>query len=300
MLNYIYSIIDHLVTCYLFFLPDKMYLTLKYRCLMGHWIPWKNPRSFTEKLQWLKIYDRNPKYTMMVDKFAVKEYVASVIGDEYVIPTLGVWDAPEDIDWDILPQKFVLKTTHSGGSTGVIICRDKSNFDRHTAIVKLRRSLDSDIFLSLREWPYKNVKKRIVAEELIQANHHENEMINDFKFFCFNGIPQFCQVIRGRGFNETINFYDMNWNQQEFVGLGSKCNKGVTLVECPANLNRVIEHCKLLSKDIPFVRVDIYLVDDREYFSELTFYPYSGLGKFTPDEWDYKLGRLISITGIKQ
>ena len=152
-----------------FLFPDKLYLTLLYRLKMGYWIDWKNPKAFSEKLQWLKLYNRKPEYTTMVDKYAVKEYVAKIIGEEYIIPTLGVWDRPEDIDWDSLPQKFVLKTTHGGGGSGVVICKDKATFDKDAAVAKLKRSLNSCIYKSFREWPYKNVKKKSHSRVLFRG-----------------------------------------------------------------------------------------------------------------------------------
>lgn len=146
-------------------LPDKTYLQLLYRFKMGHRLDLNHPKTFTEKIQWLKLYNRRPEYTLMVDKYAVKKYVADIIGEKYIIPTLGVWDKPEDIDWDALPNEFVLKTTHGGGSGGVVICKDKKTFDRNKAILTLRDSMNGDIYRSLREWPYKDVKKRVLAEK---------------------------------------------------------------------------------------------------------------------------------------
>ena len=145
--------------------PDKIYLKIKYRLMMGKPLNLKEPKTFNEKLQWLKLYNRLPEYTTMVDKYAVKEFVASKIGNEYIIPTLGVWDTPEDIEWEKLPNQFVLKTTHGGGGCGVVICKDKSSFDIHMAKKELQKSLDSDLYLIFREWPYKGVKKRIIAEK---------------------------------------------------------------------------------------------------------------------------------------
>ena len=173
-------------------LPDKTYLQLLYRFKMGHRLDLNHPKTFTEKIQWLKLYNRRPEYTLMVDKYAVKKYVADIIGEKYIIPTLGVWDKPEDIDWDALPNEFVLKTTHGGGSGGVVICKDKKTFDRNKAILTLRDSMNSDIYRSLREWPYKDVKKRVLAEKYMAPKDMVNNPIydlSDYKFFCFNGEP---------------------------------------------------------------------------------------------------------------
>lgn len=263
---------------------------------MGHWIDWKNPRTFTEKIQWLKVYNRNPKYTTMVDKYAVKKYVGDRIGEEYIIPTLGVWDTPEDIDWDSLPNQFVLKTTHGGGGGGVFICKDKSTFDIKSTIARIKNSLASDIYLELREWPYKNVPKRIIAEKFMAPVKNPIPTdLSDYKFFCFNGEPEYCQVIRDRYSKETIDFYDMEWNHQEFVGLNPVARNGLAPVAPPKHLNEIIQICKKLAKDIPFVRVDLYVIDEKQYFGELTFYPASGIGTFNLDVWNGRLGDLLTL-----
>lgn len=288
--------VDSIVKNYLSFLPDKLYLSLRYRCQMGYWIDWKNPRTFTEKIQWLKVYNRRLEYTTMVDKYAVKKYVADRIGEEYIIPTLGVWDNLEDIDWDSLPSQFVLKTTHGGGGCGVVICRDKKIFDRRGAIAKLRSSYNLDIYLNLREWPYKNVPKRIIAEKfMVSVESTASNDLPDYKFFCFNGEPKYCQVIRDRHTEETIDFYDMEWRHQEFVGLNPVANNGLIPIARNEHLNEMINICRVLANDTPFVRVDLYVVDDKVYFGELTFYPASGFGTFTSKEWQHKLGDLLTL-----
>ena len=279
-----------------FMIPDKQYLELRFRFNMGYWPNFNNPKTFNEKINWLKLYNRKPEYTVMVDKYAVKDYVASKIGEEYIIPTLGVWSTPEEIEWDKLPNQFVLKTTHGGGSCGVVVCPDKSKLNREDAVAKLRDSMNSDIYTILREWPYKNVKKQIIAEKFMapRISAASNDL-EDYKFFCFNGEPKYCQVIRDRHTKETIDFYDMEWNHQEFVGLNPVARNGLTPVERPVHLNDMIHICRELSKDIPFVRVDLYVIDDREHFGELTFYPASGFGCFTPEEWSCKLGDILTM-----
>lgn len=285
-------------------LPDKPYLQLLYRFKMGHRLDLKSPKTFTEKIQWLKLYNRKPEYTLMVDKYAVKKYVADIIGEKYIIPTLGVWDKPEDIDWDALPNEFVLKTTHGGGSGGVVICKDKKTFDRNKAILTLRDSMNSDIYRSLREWPYKDVKKRVLVEKYMAPKDMVNNPIydlSDYKFFCFNGEPKYCQVIRDRHSKESIDFYDMNWRHQEFVGLnpvtssGKNLVNGVNPVPRPLLLDDMICICHKLSKNMKFVRIDMYVIDNRIYFGEITFYPASGMGLFNPDKWNEELGNLISL-----
>lgn len=285
-------------------LPDATYLKLLYRFKMRHRLDLKNPQTFTEKLQWLKLYNRKPEYTKMVDKYAVKEYVANIIGEEYIIPTLGVWESPEDIDWDSLPNQFVLKTTHGGGGGGVVICIDKATFDKTTAIAKLKESMASDIYFGLREWPYKDVPKRIIAEKFMAPEKSPAPKdLPDYKFFCFNGEPKYCQVIRDRHTKETIDFYDMDWNHMPFVGLnpvGSNgltpvATNGLTPVARPGNLDEMKEICRKLADSKTFVRVDLYVIDDKSYFGELTLYPASGMGVFTPDEWNGKLGDLLTL-----
>ena len=279
-------------------LPDKTYLQLLYRFKMGHRLDLNHPKTFTEKIQWLKLYNRRPEYTLMVDKYAVKKYVADIIGEKYIIPTLGVWDKPEDIDWDALPNEFVLKTTHGGGSGGVVICKDKNTFDRNKAILTLRDSMNGDIYRSLREWPYKDVKKRVLAEKYMAPKDMVNNPIydlSDYKFFCFNGEPKYCQVIRDRHSKESIDFYDMNWRHQEFVGLNPIASNGINPVPRPLLLDDMICICHKLSENMKFVRIDMYVIDNRIYFGEITFYPASGMGLFNPDKWNEELGNLISL-----
>lgn len=279
-----------------FLFPDKLYLTLLFRCKMGYWIDWKNPKTFSEKLQWLKLYNRKPEYTTMADKYEVKEYVAKIIGEEYIIPTLGVWDTPEEINWEELPNQFVLKTTHGGGSTGVVICKDKDTLDKKIAIEKLNRSLKSCIYKSYREWPYKNVRRRIIAEQYMEDR--ESEDLIDYKFYCFNGEPIYCQVIRDRRSKETIDFYDVDWNHMPFVGLNPIVKNGITQVVKPYNLENMLSICRELASQIPFVRVDLYSIQSKVYMGEITFYPASGMGVFTPQEWNCKLGKFISLPKI--
>lgn len=273
---------------------DKLYLQLLYRFEMGKKLDLKNPKSFCEKLQWLKLYNRCPEYTIMVDKYAVKRYVADKIGDKYIIPTLGVWERIDDIDWKNLPNQFVLKTTHGGGGGGVIICRDKIKFNKQEACKKLEHSMKHSIYVKLREWPYKNVHKRIIAEKFISDKG--NADLVDYKFYCFDGKPTYCQVIRDRKTNETIDFYDMQWKHMPFVGLNPNVSNGSTPVAKPVHLDTMIDICRELSKNIPFSRIDLYIVNNVIYFGEITFYPASGIGAFTPKEWDYKLGDLINLS----
>lgn len=275
-------------------IPDKLYLKWLFRFKMGKELNLDNPQTFSEKLQWLKLYNRKPEYTQMVDKYEAKKYVANIIGEEYIIPTLGVWDRFDDIDFDTLPNQFVLKTTHGGGNTGVVICKDKSTFDIASAEKKLNKSLRNSIYLKYREWPYKDVKKRIIAEEYIKVI--ENDDLPDYKFFCFNGKPEYCQLIAGRDTGTTtIDWYDKEWNHQPFHEPKDYpfSNKVQNKPHC---LNEMWNLAAKLSQSQPFLRVDFYEINNTIKFGELTFFPTSGIGGFSPEEWDYKLGELIQLS----
>lgn len=281
-----------------FWLPDKLYLMMLYYLNTGSPLNLRHPQTFGEKMQWLKLYDRKAEYTMMVDKYTVKEYVAGIIGKEYIIPTLGVWDRPEDVNFDNLPQQFVLKTTHGGGSTGVVICKDKFTLDKNRVIKELKKSLRQDIYQKYREWPYKNVQRRIIAEQYLEDVDNPDEDMIDYKFYCFNGKPQFCQVIGGRHTQETIDFYDMNWQHQEFIGLIGLNTKAVnsSFIQCrPRHFDKMKEIAHILSQGIAFSRIDLYDTIERPYFGEITLYPFSGLGEMRPFHYNLLLGEMIKL-----
>ena len=286
--EFLASILMHLN----FLFPDKLYLTLLYRLKMGYWIDWKNPKTFSEKLQWLKLYDRKPEYTTMVDKYAVKEYVGKIIGEEYIIPTLGVWNRPEDIDWDSLPEKFVLKTTHGGGGSGVIICKDKATFNKEDAIGRLIKSLNGCIYKSLREWPYKNVSRKVIAESYLEDS--VTEELRDYKFFCFEGEVKYLFVATGRQkYDEPFfNFFDADYNALDF-------QQGHPRAEILPSKPQCFDEMKIiagkLSKGLTQVRVDLYEVNGKVYFGEITFFHFAGVVPFNPKEWDYKFGEMIKL-----
>lgn len=279
-----------------FLFSDKTYLKLLFRLTMGQKLNLKHPSTFSEKLQWLKLHDRKPEYTTLVDKYAVKDYVANVIGKDYVIPTIGVWARPEEIEWDELPDKFVLKTTHGGGGVGVVICREKARFDKVAAIDILNRSLKGDIYRGLKEWPYKNVKRRIIAEQLLESVSEDHDL-PDYKFFCFNGEPKFCQVISGRSERMSIDFYDMDWVHQPFHE-----PKDYPFAdhqhEKPAHFEMMRCMARNLAVDKPFVRIDFYEMEEHPYFGEITFYPTSGMGGFSPKEYDAVVGSMLSLPEV--
>lgn len=272
--------------------PDKLFLKLKFRLTMGQKLNLRTPKTFNEKLQWLKLYNRKPEYTTMVDKYAVKEYVAKIIGEEYIIPTLGVWNSVSEIDWDSLPNQFVLKTTHGGGGCDVIICKDKATLDKVAAKEKLNRSLRSNIFWNYREWPYKNVPKRIIAEKFMTNNGKDLE---DYKIHCFNGEPKFILVCSNRygGGAMIDDFYTPEWELMDVRRPGHP--KSEKASKAPEQLQQMLELSRILSKDIPFLRTDFYIIENQIYFGELTFFPASGMSKFEPEEYDETFGNYLNL-----
>ena len=280
------------------FVPDRLFVKSLYFLDRGKKLNLAAPQLFTEKIQWLKLYDRNPLYHIMVDKERVKTYVANIIGEQYIIRTLRVWDRVEDIDIADLPDRFVLKTTNGGGSTGVVICTEKKTFNIDSAKNKLQWSLDFDIYQKMGEWAYKGVSKKIIAEEYIEPEKGEKEL-SDFKWYCFNGVPTYCQVIKNRSADETIDFYDSNWNHQEFIGLNTKAKHAEKLEVKPQKLDEHLMIASKLSRNIPFSRIDLYEINGKVYFGEITFYAASGFGSFSPQKWDMKLGNLLKLPKIK-
>lgn len=271
-------------------IPTKMYLKMLFLLRMGYNIDLKNPKTFSEKLQWLKIYNRQSEYKKMVDKAVVKDYVASLIGEKYIIPTLGIWEKPEEIEWDKLPDQFVLKTTHGGGSEGVVICKDKSSFDRVKAIKKLKKAMKQDIWISLREWPYKDLQKHIIAEKYLED---QSGGLTDYKFYCFNGKVKYCETISGRFTKKQIDFFDLNWNHEEFTFNGyDYADERPVLPICFEEMTKVAGK---LCKDKPYSRIDLYVADNKVYFGEITFFPASGFRGFHPEEWNVRLGDMITL-----
>lgn len=286
----LYKIEGKLILYFGNILSDKLFLKWKFRHSVGYPLNLKTPQSYNEKLQWLKLYDRNPQYTRMVDKYEAKKYVASIIGEEYIIPTLGVWDKFDDIDFDMLPQQFVLKTTHDSG--GVIICRDKSKLDKATARKKLEESLHHDYYRTSKEWPYKNVKRRIIAEKYMEDESGE---LKDYKFFCFDGVPKALFIATDRftaGEETKFDFFDMEFNHLPFINGHPNAN---IKINKPDGFGQMQELAAKLSTGIPHLRVDFYNINGRIYFGELTFYHWSGLVPFVPREWDYIFGQYIQL-----
>lgn len=287
--NIIHKVANKLVSL----IPDKMFLSLKYRIKKGKTLDWENPQTFSEKMQWLKLYNRKSNYTNMVDKYAVKKYVANIIGDEYIIPTIHVWDNAEEIDFNQLPEQFVLKATHDSGR--VIICKDKSKLDWSQAIKEMSKSLKRNFYSVTREWPYKNVPRRIIAEKFMSSDKKtEASDLRDYKFFCFSGKVHFFKIDFGRFIEHHANYYSpdgclLDFGESDFAPVPD------AKLKLPENLNEMILLAEKLAGDEPFIRVDFYNIDGKIYFGELTFFPNSGFGKWTTYDADINIGKLITL-----
>lgn len=279
-------------------LSDRVYINLQYRCATGKKLNLENPRSFNEKLQWLKLYDHNPEYTKMVDKVEAKRYVTNIIGEEYIIPTIAVYDKIEDIEWEKLPNQFVMKCSHDSG--GIIVCKDKTHLDIPAAIKTLKKSCKSNFYYFSREWPYKNVKPRILVEEYLTDNTDgskslEDEELTDYKFFCFDGAPKALFIASDR-LDKTIptkfDFFDMDFNHLPFRGGHPNADRPI---KCPSSFEEMKTIATKLSAGFPHIRVDLYEVDGHIYFGELTFCHWGGMAPFDPEEWNYKFGEWIKL-----
>lgn len=274
---------------------DEKYLKYKFKMVLGQELNLKNLQTFNEKLQWLKLYDRKPIYTTMVDKYAAKKYIANIIGEEYIIPTLGVWDKFEDIDFDKLPNQFVLKCTHDSG--GLVICRDKTKFDYQFAKKKINKSLKRNYFWQGREWPYKDVKPRIIAEKYMQDR--QISKLIDYKFYCFNGEPKFLYVSEGLE-NHLIahsSFVTLDWQFAPFYRKDFRPFDNLPLR--PKHFDEMLQIARKLSEGHAFLRVDLYEIEQRVYFSELTFHPSGGWVLFQPLEWNKKIGDWLLLPDKK-
>lgn len=273
-------------------LPDRLFIDLQYFHSLHRFPNWRNPKYYTEKLQWIKLYDRNPKYSIMVDKFAVKDFVKETLGEKYIIPTIGVWNSVEEIPWNQLPAQFVLKTTHGGGGNGVVICRDISSFDQKEASRRLASNLSHNTYLYGREWPYKNVPHRILAEKYMEDETGE---LRDYKVMCFSGEPKLIQIHIGRYKGQhTQDFYDIKWNKlSDLNQVGCVCSSFVA--PKPLCLDEMLNCSRILSAGIPHVRVDWYVVEGQLFFGELTFFDASGYDPFIPKEKDQEIGSWISL-----
>lgn len=276
----------------LWFLSDKAYLKLIYRLRMGKKLNLDNPQTFTEKLQWLKLYDHNPQYSRMADKLKMRDYVQSKIGEGHTTKIIGVFDKWEEIDFDKLPNSFVIKTTHDSGS--YVICKDKTLLNKKEAKKKIKRSLKRNYYKTTREWQYKDIKPQILIEEYL--NDGQNNL-TDYKFFCFNGKCEFLYIMQEVAEGPTQVILDTNFNRLPFCMDDEPSEIMPTKPEC---LDEMISYAETLSQGTAFLRVDMYLVNNKVYIGELTFYHYGGFIPFNPPEWDLKLGKKISLGMVRK
>lgn len=272
-------------------LPDKVFLNAAFRARFGRKLDLKNPKTFNEKLQWMKLYNRNPVYTMMVDKYLVRNYVREIIGEEYLIPLLGAWDDPDKIDFDKLPMQFVLKCNHNSG-LGMCICKDKNKLDIAKVKNDLRKGLKQDYYLTGREWPYKNVPRKIIAEKyMVDESGYE---LKDYKYYCFDGKVRIVMINSDRmsSLETKANYFDENYQPLDFVW-------GYENAKIPPAKPEKFEEMKSLaeklSKGIPHVRIDFYQTPQGIFFGEMTFFDGSGFDAIEPIEWDYKIGSWINL-----
>lgn len=278
-------------------LPDKLYLKKLYKKKTGKELNLKNPTLFNEKLNWLKLYNRRPEYTMMADKYRVRDYIKEKIGEEYLVPLLGVYDKVEDIDFDSLPNKFVLKCNHD---SEVVICRDKENNDFQCKKGKissieevkayLRKRLGINFYKASREWPYKNIERKIICEKYLE-NSNGNALL-EYNAFCFNGVPKFFKVGTKKE-DETLvkDFYNSEWEYMDLItgeAAGDVYSK-------PEFFDEIIRIAKVFSKDIPHIRVDFLVCDNRLYSGELTFFSAGGFWKLNPEKWDRIFGDYLEL-----
>lgn len=276
------------------FLPDRAYIQLYYFAQFKKFCNLRNPKTYNEKLNWLKLHDRNPDYPKLVDKYEAKKQVARIIGEEYIIPTLGVWDSFDEIDFDALPDQFVLKCTHD--SEGVVVVRDKKKLDFPAAREKLTHALSQNFYYMGREWPYKNLKPRIIAEKYME-DHVDGEL-RDYKFFCFDGEPKAMFVASDRTDHGVFfDYFDLDFNH---LDIRQKYPNAAKSIRKPDNFEKMIELSRKLTKGFPHVRADFYEVDGKLYFGELTFYHFSGFMPFQPEKWDGIFGDWLKLPGKRE
>lgn len=271
--------------------PDQEYLKRLYKARMGRELNLENPQTYNEKVNWLKLNDRKPIYTTMVDKYEAKEYVSRLIGNEYIIPTLGVWNSFDEINFDCLPSSFVLKCTHDSG--GLVICKDKNQFNTRHAKRRIEKALKSNFYYMWREWPYKNVRPRIIAEQYMEDSITHD--LRDYKIFTFNGTAKALFIATERQDQKTdtkFDFFDREFNH---LDIRNGHPNAEIPPQKPVNLELMFELAEELAKGIPTLRVDFYEVDGKVYFGELTFSHWSGMVPFEPDEWDYTFGSWVSL-----
>lgn len=270
-------------------MPDRAFIQLNYFARFHRFANLSNPTTYNEKLNWLKLHDRNPVYPTLVDKAAAKDYVRKILGPEYVIPTLGIWERFEEIPFDELPERFVLKCTHD--SEGVVLVPDKAAMDRAVAEKKIREALGRNFYYIGREWPYREVQPRIIAEPFLEDR--ETGELRDYKFFCFGGEPKVMFISSGRsGEGMTCDFYDMDF---QHLDLRRKYPNASKPIARPKNFEEMKECARKLTAGFPHLRADLYEVNGRVYFGELTLYTSSGFVPFHPEKWDRIFGDMITL-----
>ena len=272
------------------YISDKAFVEKEYFLNTGEKLNLVHPQKFNEKLQWLKLYDHNPQYTIMVDKYRARQYIKDVIGDQYLIPLLGVWEKPDEIEFDLLPNQFVLKCNHNSG-TGMCVCKDKNRIDISKIKRELRKGLREDYYSVHREWPYRDVQRQIIAEKYMVDEG--GDVLTDYKFFCFNGEPRVMYISNDGAENPRTDFFDMEFNHLPII---MKDPNSEQLPKKPQNFELMKELAEKLSEGIPFLRTDFYEINWDVYVGELTLYHNAGLSHIEPEEWSYKLGSYIDLS----
>ena len=291
-------IIPHILTRgYFNWMSDDKYLKLMYYGCFGKELNLERPVSYNEKLQWLKLHDRNQVYTKLVDKYEVREHIAKEIGEEYLIPLIGVWDNFDDIDFSKLPNQFVLKCTHDSG--GIVICKDKNNLNINKVRKKINKSLKRKYYYLYREWPYKNVKPRIIAEKYMSECVNvleENDVLTDYKFFCFNGVPKIMYISKDKAKIPYTDFFDMDFNRLQ---IKMRDPNSPSLPKRPQEFEEMKTMATKLSKAFPHIRIDFYTINHKIYVGELTLFHCGGFASISPNEWNIKLGEWIDLSNCK-
>lgn len=278
-------------------MPDEEYLKRKFKAKVGKELNLSDPKTMNEKLQWLKLYDRKPEYVERVDKYQVRNYITSILGEKYLIPLIGVWETPDEIDFDMLPNKFVLKCNHNSG-LGMCICKDKSKLDIKKVKKELKKGLEQDYYLTSREWPYKDVPRKIIAEKYM-TDSEDSDNFTDYKFYCYNGVADCVMVCLDRNTGDTkFYFFDKEWNLKRYNKRGRLAPENFTLPK-PKHIDEMFKIAEKLSKGYPYVRIDLYATEEQVYFGEITLFPDSGFDPNRLPEIDRLFGDKIDLSIAK-
>lgn len=276
------------------FLPDKIYLQIFYFSTTGKFINFKSPKGFNEKQQWLKVNNRKPEYTTLVDKYAVREHINRVLGEGHLFGLLGKYDSFDEIDFAMLPNQFVIKCNHDSGSVRII--KDKSSL-KESDYVKMKASLElslsKDFYYAGREYPYKDIKPCIIIEKFMTDEKNPEKSIEDYKFFCFNGEPKVMFVATDRSTDCRFDFFDMDFNHLDIVNIHPNSDKKIKKPEMFEEMKKIAAR---LSEGMPFVRIDLYELNGKIYFGEYTFFHGGGFRLFEPPEWERQLGDWIKLS----